>query len=149
MKFKLNKNNVLILTSLVIAVCLIIGARSKQTDAQAMAAGARGIPYGGRMATEVLCCNGFIFSLTPEKELASAAKPGTPPNSFFFGDEKWPAVPEIGIGMYRWWSPMIGNIILGDATPVGICLALPSCTTVVKTKFDARKMGTTAYPPPA
>lgn len=95
------------------------------------------IPFGGQIATEVLCCNGIMFTLTPQYQ--------SPARGTFIME--WPKMipdPTLGIGLYQWWALAPSEVTLGDALPGGKCQTIDSeCDTTIPVTYNVMQTGTT------
>jgi len=96
------------------------------------------IPFGGRFEFVEVCANGIMFTMILSKFTV-----------FGFFMMTWDAmipIPFLGQGLYQWWAIIPGNLGLGSAVPIGLCIIpifpIPIIPFVIPTSFSAVQMGT-------
>ncbi len=105
----------------------------KDAEAQSVAP----IPFAGELASVQICCNGLQFTTTGQYQSVAYG-------TFIM---EWPRMipnPDLGIGLYSWWSIVPTEKTIGSALPGGICQTVASeCSVTNAVTWSVNQMGTT------
>jgi len=95
------------------------------------------IPFAGQISYVSLCCNGIEFSTTGQYQSVAYG-------TFIM---QWPMMfpdPDLGMGLYSWWSILPTEKVIGNVTTGGQCLTVASeCETTTPVTYSVLQMGTT------
>ena len=124
--------------SLILCVILIgIAYSSVKIHNKAEAQSVTAIPFAGQIATVRLCCNGIEFVTTGQYRSVAYG-------NFIMEWWKMPPKPQLGLGLYSWWSLLPGEKVLGSAIPAGVCSTVESeCSVTTPVAFSVNQVGTT------
>lgn len=118
--------------SLILSASMIAGAFVYKTRIVNATIGSNGmLIFGGRIQMMQLCCNGLRLQIGPPVEA-----------DVIF---TWPISQ-----LYMWWNLTMGQCVLGDAYPFGVCVSpfsWPPCTRSETVDGTIRQVGTTLTGP--